>query len=177
MSESRAPSGWLIERAMSAWQRLRASLLDDPDLIADEEVIAAALAAAEATDPRNLLDRLIDAAVWTRLRVDEADQLARDMRARRDRYEQRLEWLRETTEALMVELDIPKRRAKLGQSYYGGATASVVITDIDKLPDDVFPPRRQQEPLKTAIRALLEQGPLEGAVLSNPRRPLVIRKL
>jgi hypothetical protein len=177
MSDIRAPSGWQIERAVSAWQRLRASLLDDPDLIEDEAVIAAALAAAEAADPRALLDRLIDAAVWTRLRAEEADKLASDMKARRDRYETRFGWMRDTIEALMAELEIAKRRANLGMTHFGGATASVVITDIDKLPDDVFPPRRKQEPSRTAIRALLDQGPVDGAVLSNPRRPLVIRKL
>jgi hypothetical protein len=175
-SDPRAPSGWQIERAMSAWQRLRASLLDDPDLIADEAVIAAALTAAEAQDPRDLLDRLIDAAVWTRLRAEEADALADDMTARRDRYAQRLDWLKQTIEALMTELDIPKRRASLGQTYFGGATQSVVITDEQALADEYV--RITREPNKTAIRADLDQGVVvEGAVLSNPHRPLVVRKL
>jgi hypothetical protein len=177
MSDIRAPSGWQIERALSAWQRLRTSLLDDPDLIADETVIASALAAAEAQDPRDLLDRLIDAAVWTRLRAEEADKLANDMKARGDRYAQRLEWLKETIETLMAELDLTKRRASIGQTYFGGAIASVVIIDEQKLPDEAFPPRRHQKPSKTAIREMLDQGVVvEGAVLSNPRRPLVIRK-
>lgn len=172
------PSAWAVERSLAAWHRVCQSLLTDPDLIADEAVIAAALAAENERHPLDLLDRLIDAAVWTRLRAEEADQLAKDMTARRDRYRTRFDLMRDTIESLQEILGVPKRRAKFGQTYYGGPTQSVLITDIDRLPDEVFPPRRKQEPSRTLIRETLERGePIEGAVLSNPHRPLVIRKL
>lgn len=177
MSETRPPSGYAIERSVSAWQQVREALLADPDLVLDELVITAALVAADITNPDVLLERLIDAAVWCDRRADEAEELRKNMIARRDRYRARLETMRATILNLMSALEKSSHRAKLGLAVMSMSRPGVLVTDADKLAPEYVRVTVTREPDKTAIRADLDQGVVvEGAVMSNAVPVLTIRK-
>ena len=172
----RVPSAWQLERAVSAWQQLRALYDNDPALTEDEEVISAAMADAEITHPDVLLERAIDALVWVERREVEADDLRRDVIARRDRYRARAETIRKVIEDLMIALDLKSRRAKWGAASLAMGRASLVLTDEQLVPDQYF--RTERILMKTPLIDDLEQGVVvPGAVLSNATPVLRIRKL
>lgn len=172
----RVPSAWQLERAVSAWSQLRALYAADPGLAEDEEIISAALADAEITHPEVLLERAIDAVVWCERREIEADDLRREMAARRDRYKARAAAIREIIENLLTALEQKSHRAKLGRAGMVMGRASVVITDEGLVPDKYF--RTERVLMKTPLHEDLERGEkIDGAVLSNPAPYLQIRKL
>jgi hypothetical protein len=175
-SAPRVPSAWQLERAVSAWQQLRQIYAADPSLADDEEAISAAFADAEITRPEVLLERAIDAAVWCDRREIEADDLRREMIARRDRYRARAETIRVIIEQLLTALDMKSHRAKLARAGMVMGRPSVVITDEGLVPDQYF--RTERVLMKTPLGDDLEQGVVvPGAVLSNPAPYLQIRKL
>jgi hypothetical protein len=172
----RAPSGWQLERAVSAWQQLRELYDNDPALADDEDVITAALADAEVTHPDVLLERSIDALVWIQRREVEADDLRREMTRRRDRYRARSDAIRAMIQDLLVALEKKSYRSKLGRASMVMSRAGVVITDEGLVPDKYF--RIERILLRTVLHEDLEQGEVvPGAVLSNPAPVLTIRKL
>ena len=136
-SAPRVPSGWQLERAVSAWQQLRALYDSDPALRDDEEVMIAALADAEVPHPELLLDRAIDALVWIERREVEADDLRRDVTARRDRYRARAEMVRKVIADLLAALDLKSRRAKWGAASVAMGRPSLVLTDEQLVPDRI----------------------------------------
>jgi hypothetical protein len=172
------PSAWSLERAVSAYQQIRAALDADPDLEADEAVINAALAAADAQHPEALLERLIDAAVWMQRREDEADELRKEVTARRDRYATRRETIRLTITELLEVLDKKSHRGRLGLASVVMAPPSVVITDDEALPDEYVRIAIARSPNKTLIREDIDNGVvIPGATLSNSAPILRIKRL
>lgn len=175
-SAPRVPSGWQLERAVSAWQQLRALYAADPALSEDEEVISAAMADAEITHPDILLERAIDALVWVERREVEADGLRRDVIARRDRYRARAETIRAVIQDLLTALDLKSRRTKWGAANIAMGRPSLVLTDEQLVPDQYY--RTERILMKAPLIDDLEQGVVvPGAVLSNPSPVLRIRKL
>ena len=165
-----------MERAVAAWQQLRALYASDPALADDEEVISAALSTAEVTHPDVLLERAIDALVWVERREVEADDLRRDVTARRDRYRARSETIRGLIQDLLVALDLKSKRAKWGAAGMAEGRPSLVLTDEQLVPDKYY--RTERILMKTPLIDDLEQGEVvPGAVLSNPSPVLRIRKL
>jgi hypothetical protein len=161
---------------VSAWQQLREIYAADPGLADDEEVIRSALADAEITHPEVLLDRAIDALVWTERREVEADDLRREVIARRDRYRARSETIRGVIEELLTELQLKSRRAKWGTANMAAGRPSLVLTDEELVPDQYF--RTERTLMRTPLIDDLEQGVVvPGAVLSNARPTLRIRKV
>jgi Siphovirus Gp157 len=178
MSDSppRVPSAWQLERAVSAWQQLRELYASDPALADDEEIISAALSTAEITHPDVLLERAIDALVWVERREVEADDLRRDVTARRDRYRARSEAIRGLIQDLLIALDMKSRRAKWGAASMAEGRPSLVLTDEQLVPDKYY--RTERILMKNPLIDDLEQGEVvPGAVLSNPAPVLRIRKL
>jgi hypothetical protein len=172
----RVPSAGQLERVVSAWQQLREMYALDPSITEDEEVIRAALADAEMPHPDVLLDRSIDALVWIERREVEADDLRREIIARRDRYRARAETVRKVIEDLMNATETKSRRAKWGGASMAAGRASLVLTDEQLVPDKYF--RTERILMKTPLIDDLEQGEvIPGAVLSNPSPVLRIRKL
>jgi hypothetical protein len=172
----RVPTAWQLERAVSAWQQLREIYASDPDLADDEEVIRAALADAEVDHPETLLDRAIDAVVWCERREIEADDLRREMTARRDKYRARAETIRRVIEDLLTALEMKSRRAKFGRAGMVIGRASVVILDAELVPDEFV--RTERHILLTPIHEAIDAGKaVAGAALSNPAPYLQIRKL
>ena len=175
MEGERGPSGYAIERAVSAWQQLQAIYANDPTLADDEDVISAALADAEIPHPEVLLERAIDACIWAERREVEADDLRREMVARRDRYRARSENMRRIIADLMAAIDTRRHRAKLGRALIVRTAPSIVIIDEQALPDEYC--RIVREPNKTLIHEHIDQGVIiPGAVLSNAGETVQIRK-
>lgn len=172
----RVPSGLQLERSVSAWQQLREIYAADPGLADDEEVIRVALADSETTHPEVLLDRAIDALVWIERREFEADDLRRDVIARRDRYRARGDAIRRIIEALLTELELKSRRAKWGAASMAAGRPSLVLTDEQLVPDQYY--KTERTLMRTPLIDDLEQGVVvPGAVLSNAHPVLRIRKL
>lgn len=170
------PSAWELERAVSTWQQLRALYASDAGLADDEEVIRSALADADISHPEMLLERAIDAVIWCDRRSDEADQLRRDMMARRDRYRVRAELIRAMIDQLMTALGTKSHRAKLGAASLAMGKPSVVLIDADAVPDEFV--RTERHILRTPIHEAIDAGrQVPGAALSNPAPVLTIRKL
>jgi hypothetical protein len=175
MSEARAPSGFVIERSVSAWQRAREALAVDGELADDEAVLARALDADPAAlAPDELLRRLIAAATWADRRADEARLLVNTLRARTVRYTARGSTLR----ALALEvMDATNRKtfaAPFGTVSVKSLPPSVVILDEQALPDEYVATKRI--PDKRKLAADLKEGVvINGAVLSNAGRTLAIR--
>jgi len=174
--ETRAPSGYQLEQAVSAWQQLRARLITDPELLTDEITIAHTLSEANVADPRDLLARCIDATVWAERRATEAQTLEYEYRDRRERYEKRGEQLRHLIERLMDALPVTKATAKLATAALQAARPALVVTDETKLPDEYFRTTRTLN--RTELTDDLRQGVLvDGAHLSQGGTVLVLRKL
>ena len=172
----RVPSAWQLERAVSAFQQLEAIYAADPNLADDEEGIRRELADAEITHPDVLLQRAIDAAVWAAMREIEADNLRREVIARRDRYRARLANIRDIIEQLLTALEVTSARAKYGAASLRMGPPSVVLLDADLIPDDLC--KITREPIKTDIRERIEAGEdVPGAAMSNPAPVLQIRRL
>jgi hypothetical protein len=172
----RLPSGEALERAVSMFQQLRDIYGLDPTLAEDEAEIRAQLDAADITHPDILLARLIDAAVWADRRETEADDIRREVTARRDRYRARQSNIRVIIAQLLDALEIKSHRARYGAASLAPGPVSVLLTDAELVPDEYV--RIERHIQWTPIRAAIEAGAeVPGAVLSNPGPVLRIRKL
>jgi hypothetical protein len=170
------PSAWQLERAVSNWQQLRGIYASDPALADDEDAIVAALADAEITHPDVLLSRAIDAAMWIDLREIEADELRRQVTARRDRYRARAEAVRLVIADLMAALEKTSHRARFGLANIAAGRPSLVLTDEQQIPPEYF--KTERTLMRTPLIADLDNGKVvPGAVLSNPVPVLRIRRL
>jgi Siphovirus Gp157 len=175
-SAPRVPSAWELERTVSAWQQLRDMYASDPALADDEDVIAVALADAEITHPDVLLGRAIDALVWCERREVEADDIRREVVARRNRYQARAEAIRTLIGDLMDKLEVKSHRAKWGAASIAMGQPSLVLTDEQLVPDEYF--KTERTLMRTPLIDDLKQGVVvPGAVMSNPAPVLRIRKL
>lgn len=172
----RVPSGYELERAVSAWQQLREHLINDEELVQDEGVIASALAVAGADDPRDLLARMINAVVWTERRAEEAKTLADEMTNRKRRYEARANVMREIIHSLMEAIRVEKYQAKLARASFADGPMSVLVTDEGKIPDEYFKVERTLR--KSDVLADLKVGVvIDGAQLSNGGSVLKIARV
>ena len=171
----RVPSGYQLERAMSAWQQLREEYATDPDLLEDEQVVAETLNKADATHPAFLLDRTIDALVWIERREAEADDLRREIIARRDRYRERAARVRALIEQLMSGLEMTRREAKLATASIRDGQPGLVITDEELIPDEYYKVERSL--MRAALKDDVTQGVVvPGAVISHPEPVLTIKR-
>lgn len=163
-----------ILQAMSAWQSARARLLqDDPDLAGDEAALTALLG-PETGDVRDILARLLRAALHAKDMAELAHEQAARIAARQKRYASRAEQLRGTAFAIMDvicerRIELPDMTATIRA---GGA--SCTITDAAALPDEYV--RIKREPDKAAILADLKVGlVIAGAELTNAAPSIQIR--
>ena len=180
-TEARAPSGWQLAKVISDWQQFRDRLADDETLVEDENVVALAFRLAaddpELIDPRELLSRLIDAAVWTERRYEEAKRLKAEYDERRARYERRLDEMRALIERFMAAIPLDRHRAKEASARISPAPPSLVVTDEQAIPDEWFKVERtlRRGDLGDHMRQTGEV--VDGAYLSNGGTKLTLRKL
>lgn len=176
-ADIKPPSGWSIERSLQLWRQVQAAIDEDPDLAPDEAVVLAEFQAAHVLTPDEILNRLLDAAVWIDRRIVEADALHREYQERRDRYEARKELVRDTLFGLLGTLERRSHRSRLGKAHIRATQPSVVILDAERLPDDCV--KIERTPRKTIIKEHLEAGEDLGgaAVMSNAGEGLYIQKV
>ena len=179
--ESRPPSATELERVIADWQRFRASLLTDEELVEDENAVALAFKLVEdnpeIVDPRVTLSQLIDAAVWTERRFEEAKQLKAKYDARRARYERRLEEQRALIERFMAAIPVKRHRGAEASATLGEAPSSLVVIDEQLIPDEWFKVERtlRRGDLRDHVRETGEIVP--GTYLSNGGTKLTLRKV
>lgn len=172
------PSGWLLERAVTAWQQLRERLLSDEDLVVDESVVAVALREADAKDPRELCAALIDATVWSDRRAEEAKAIAAEFTSRRRRYEDRAEAFRVTVNQLMAAIPLKTLAGRFARASMVNTAPATVITDEAKIPDEYFDYKVERHLRRAEVLADLKVGVvIEGAELSNGGETLRIARL
>jgi hypothetical protein len=123
-----------------------------------------------------LLEQAIVAAIYAEQVSEIAKQEAARVTAYAKRYAEREATLRGLIEALMDVLRLAQHRTANGiLAHFGAAIAAVEIIDEARLPDDMV--RTTRVPNKLLIGQRLKDGrSIPGAVLSNPKRSLVLRK-
>ena len=173
---SDAPSAFRIEQVMSAWQQARERLLlADPSLADDEAALFDALGPEEA-DRAVMLSRLLRATVHARDMAQAADERAKAIQARRDRYRRRAEAT--LTDALAIMHETGERRVELGDltASIRRNPDSVVVTDPDAVPEMLCRIVTTRAPDKAEIAKWLKSGAdVPGATLSNGGESLTIR--
>lgn len=171
-----APSGYKIEQALSVWQSVRARLLnEDAELANDEAGIQLLLGDADG-DVRDILGRLLRAAVHAGAMAEAAGERIEAMRGRQDRYKRRAAAMRGTAFAIMdvlgeTKIELPDLTASVRKG-----TQSAMIVDEAAIPDifvEVVTTRKIDKGV--VLSTLKSGGEVPGAVLSNGLASLAIR--
>jgi hypothetical protein len=105
----------------------------------------------------------------------EADDLRREIIARRDRYRARSETIRRIIDDLLTALEMPSRRAKLATASLGDGQPSLLLTDEELIPAKYW--KTERTLMRTPLKDDLLQGVVvPGVVMSNPGTVLRIRR-
>jgi hypothetical protein len=173
----RAPSARQLELAVAAWQQLQARFAADDELRADEAAIVTALGEANVDDPRILLTRTVDAAVWAARRSEKARELAAQYQRLAQRYDERNGFLRNLIEQLLSALELNKHEATLANVAFVQAPPSLVVTNEAEIPDEWFAVVRtlRRRDLANHINETGEIVP--GATLNNGGQMLRLVRL
>jgi hypothetical protein len=172
----KAPSGWKIETALSAWQSARARLLDeDSDLARDESALTELLGEAEG-DVKDVLARLVRAALHAEQMCEMAEGRAEQIATRAKRYEARGIQMRAVALAMMEALGAKRFEQPDFTMTLAKGRASVVITNEAAIPSTYMRVKTEKTPDKAAMKADMDQGVvIEGAFLSNGMPQLRIK--
>lgn len=124
----KAPSAWLIEKALAAWHMALQVSPDDSDIQPDTD--------SSVPDVKDILHRLIQSAVNAGDMAVMAAQREAEIKQRKDRYLAREQALRQVVQGLMETMG--EKRAEFGDASasLGKGRESVVITDAAKLPPE-----------------------------------------
>ena len=99
--DARAPSGYRVEQAISAWMNARSRLLtEDADLARDEAALAELLG-DEAGDVKSILLRLIRGAIHAETMAKAAHEQMEALKGRQDRFKARGQTMRQTAYQIM----------------------------------------------------------------------------
>ena len=175
--DPKPPSAWQLEASVAAFQRLQDKVLADPSLVSDEDTYGRLTLPDGATvaHPRMLLQRLIDCVIEADHRIEHADNLVKRYRALRDRHSERSDAMRATITELLAILDERAAEGDLGTVAMRKRQPSVLITDIDLVPDDLKDTVTTVTAKKNPIGAKLKAGEeVPGAELSNPAMSLSV---
>lgn len=172
---SDAPSAFKIEMALAAWNSARSSLLaGDAELSLDENAIQELLGPAEA-DVDTILTRLMQATRHADAMANAAKEEIQALQMRKARYEQRSTIARQTTFSVMQAIERNKFEAAGGTWSIRPAQQSVVVTDVEQVPDIYV--RIERVPDKQTILSALKSGlTVAGCELSNGLPALSLRK-
>ena len=180
MADPRAPGPLAIERCVSAYQRVQHALTADDELAADEAPLADIYAAdPNILPPEELLRRFVAAIAFAESRATEAKVFAAGMAKRAQRYAGRADAMRSELLEIMLALE----RSSFTGSPFGTVSVkrgipSPVVTDEKMLPAEYWrarDPEVDRTKLGSALKALLADEIIPGAVLSNPMPVLAIK--
>lgn len=171
----RPVTGYQIERSLQAWRDLRSAFDIDPTLAEDEDAQGRFLHASGAEPPHTLLASLIDDVIAIERRAAQMEALKKRYQQRQLRFEARAEKVRATITQLFEVLEVSAWEGSEGTAGMRKGRASVIITDLDKLPAEFKTVETITTPHKVPIGAKLNAGEVvEGAELSNPPLGLAI---
>lgn len=141
------------------------------DLFEDEE--AWLLALESETDMDALLTSIVRRIEDSKALVLGAKDRAEELAARRKRFEDRIESLRNLAFKIMDAADVSKIELPEVTLSVRNVAPSVVITDEENLPDIAC--KFERKPDKAKIKELLATGLVAGAVMTNGGKTLSIR--
>jgi hypothetical protein len=141
------------------------------DLFEDEEAWLLALESETDMDAllTSIVRRIEDSKALVIGTKDRADELA----ARRKRFEDRIESLRNLAFKIMEAAELAKIELPEVTLSIRNVAPSVVITDEDNLPDIAC--KFERKPDKAKIKELLATGLVAGAAMTNGGKTLSIR--
>lgn len=141
------------------------------DLFEDEE--AWLLALESETDMDALLTSIVRRIEDSKALVIGTKDRSEELAARRKRFEDRIESLRNLAFKIMEAADVAKLELPEVTLSIRDVAPSVVITDEESLPDVAC--KFERKPDKTKIKELLATGLVAGAAMSNGGKTLSIR--
>lgn len=141
------------------------------DLFDDEE--AWLLSLESETDINALLTSIVRRIEDCKALVIGTKDRAEELAARRKRFEDRIESLRNLAFKMMDAADLAKLEMPECTLSIRNVAPSVVITDEESLPDIACTFIRK--PDKARIKELLLEGPVAGATMSNGGKSLSVR--
>lgn len=176
MSEVKAPSGYVVEQVMSAWQAARSRLLDeDPTLEHDEAALTEILGPKEG-DVRDVLGRVLRAAVHADSMADAASERIETIQARFRRYQTRSQNLRALGFAILDALGERKCEMADLTAMVRAGREQVIITDLAAVPDIYVEEVVTRKPDKATLLSVLKSGAaIPGCEHANGLPSLTIR--
>jgi hypothetical protein len=141
------------------------------DLFEDEE--AWLLTLESETDMDALLTSIVRRIEDSKALVLGTKDRAEELAARRKRFEDRIESLRNLAFKIMEAADIAKLELPEVTLSVRNVAPSVIITDEESLPDIAC--KFERKPDKTKIKELLATGLVAGAAMTNDGKTLSIR--
>jgi len=178
-SDERGPGPSTIERVVAAWQRTQAGLAADDNLVSDETVVDVSLTEVEQSklDVDTILRRMVRAMLYASLRENEAKELKTAMQQREQRYKTRGELLRRDLFDILILTQRERFVAPEGTISLRELQRSVVILDLDAVPDEYVTTETVRHPDKRKMHDdLIEGVVIAGATLSNGGQGLSFRR-
>ncbi len=171
-----APSGWRIEQAVATWQAVRSRLLQEDPSLENDEAAVKELLGEEEGDVRDILARLLRAAVHAESMATGAAARIMDMKERQERYGKRRDIARGAAFAVMdilgeKKVELPDLTASLRQ----GKPKLAITNEAAVMTQDRFV-RVARSIDGEAVRAALQDGEIIEGVEMQPGLPsLTIR--
>jgi sugar-specific transcriptional regulator TrmB len=145
--------------------------VSNPEIMADDE--AWLLSLESETNIEELLTQVVRQIEDTKALVVGTKDRFEELKARKDRFENRVESLRTLAFKLMEAAELPKLELPEATLSIRSVPSSVVVTDEEKLPDIAC--KFERKPDKAKIKELLASGMVAGATMSNGSKSLTIR--
>jgi hypothetical protein len=152
-------------------QQIESLKVSNPELIEDDE--AWLLSLESETRIEELLAQIVRQIEDAKALVVGTKDRFEELKARKDRFENRVEALRSLAFKLMEAAELPKLELPEATLSIRSVPPSVMITDEEKLPDIAC--KFERKPDKTKIKELLASGWVAGATMSNGGKSLSIR--
>jgi sugar-specific transcriptional regulator TrmB len=152
-------------------QQIQNLKVSNPEVMEDDETWLLAL--ESETNVEELLTQIVRQIEDTKALVVGTKDRFEELKARKDRFESRVESLRSLAFKLMEAAELPKLELPEATLSIRSVPPSVMITDEEKLPDIAC--KFERKPDKTKIKELLASGWVAGATMSNGSKSLSIR--
>lgn len=152
-------------------QQIENIKLIHPEILEDEESWLATL--ESETDFDEILTTIVRRIEDTKALVIGTKDRFEELKSRKERFEHRIETLRDLIFRIMESAQLDKRELPEATLSLRSVPASVMITDESKLPDIAC--KFERKPDKTKIKELLAGGIVAGATMSNGSKTISIK--
>lgn len=145
--------------------------IQHPELIEDDEAWAMSL--ESETDINSFLTNIVRRIEDTKALVIGTQDRFEELKARKSRFETRIEALRDLAFKMMQATELQKLELPEATLSLRNTPATVVITDEENLPDIAC--KFERKPDKAKIKELLATGIVSGAAMSNGGKTISIK--